>query len=67
MSKVITYTMPPKSIVVGIPFTWGTHSFWVIKVESGCLYRLDDGRKVNVPERDILLCGIVYANSIEIK
>ena len=67
MSKVIAYTMPPKSIVVGIPFTWGSCTFWVIKVEGGYIYRLEDGRKVDVPERDILLCGIVYANSIEIK
>lgn len=67
MSKVIAYTMPPKSIVVGIPFTWGSRSFWAIKVEGGYIYHLEDGRKVDVPERDILLCGIVYANSIEIK
>lgn len=67
MSKVIAYTMPIKSIVVGIPFTWGSRSFWAIKVEGGYIYRLDDGRKVDVPERDILLRGIVYANSIEIK
>lgn len=67
MHKIITYKMPPKSIMVGIPFTWGSCSFWVIKVEGGYIYRLDDGRKVDVPERDILLCGIVYANSIEIK
>ena len=67
MHKIITYKMPLKSIVVGIPFTWGSCSFWVIKVEGGCLYRLDDGRKVDVPQRDILLCGIVYANGIEIK
>ena len=66
-NKIITYKMPHKSIEVGIPFTWGSRSFWAIKVEGGYIYRLDDGRRVNVPERDILLCGIVYANSIEIK
>lgn len=66
-NKVITYTMPPKSIVVGIPFTWGTRGFWAIKVASGVKYSLADGGLVNVPESDILSNGIVYANSIEIK
>ena len=67
MPKVITYKMPPESIVVGIPFTWGSRNFWAIKVEDGFIYRLEDGRMVDVPEREILLGGIVYANSIEIK
>lgn len=67
MSKVITYKMPPESIVVGIPFTWGSRSFWAIKVEGGYIYRLEDGRVVEEPEEKILLCGIDYANRIEIK
>lgn len=67
MSKVITYKMPPESIVVGIPFTWGSRSFWAIKVEDGYIYRLEDGRKVDVSEREILLNIIDYANRIEIK
>lgn len=67
MSRIITYKMPPKSIVVGIPFTWGSRSFWAIKVEDGFIYRLEDGRMADVPEEEILLGGIVYANSIEIK
>lgn len=67
MSKVITYKMPPKSIVVGIPFTWGSRRFWAIKVEDGYIYRLEDGRMVDVPEEEILLQKIEYANSIEIK
>lgn len=37
-NKIITYKMPPKDIVVGIPFTWGTRSFWAIKVEDGDIY-----------------------------
>lgn len=67
MSKVITYKMPPESIVVGIPFTWGSRSFWAIKVEGGDIYRLEDGRMVGVPEEEILWDDIAYANSIEIK
>ena len=67
MHKIITYKMPPKSIMVGIPFTWGSRNFWAIKVEDGFLYRLEDGRVVDVPEEEILWGNIVYANSIEIK
>lgn len=67
MSRVITYKMPPKSILVGIPFTWGSRSFWAIKVEDGYIYRLEDGRVVDVPEEEILLSIIDYANSIEIR
>lgn len=67
ISKVIAYTMPPKSIVVGIPFTWGARNFWAIKIEDGDIYRLGDGRLVEVPEEEILCDEIVYANSIEIK
>lgn len=67
MSKVITYKMPPESIVVGIPFTWGSRSFWAIKVEDGYIYRLEDGRVVDVPEEEILSSIIDYANRIEIK
>lgn len=66
-NKVIAYKMPPESIVVGIPFTWGSRSFWAIKVEDGDIYRLEDGRLVEVPEPEILWDGIVYADSIEIK
>lgn len=67
-NKVITYKMPPESIVVGIPFTWGSRSFWAIKVEGGDIHRLGDGRLVDgVSEEEILFGGIVYANSIEIK
>lgn len=66
-NKIITYKMPSESIVVGIPFTWGSRSFWAIKVEDGSLYRLEDGRVVDVPEEEILWDDIAYANSIEIK
>lgn len=66
-SKVIAYKVPPESIVVGVPFTWGSRSFWAIKIEDGDIYRLGDGRLVEVPESEILWNGIIYANSIEIK
>lgn len=66
-SKVIAYKVPPESIVVGIPFTWGSRSFWAIKIEAGDIYRLGDGRLVEVPESEILWNDIVYADSIEIK
>lgn len=67
MSKVIAYTMPPRSIVVGIPFTWGLCNAWAIKVEGGDMYYLEGGRLVGETEEEILTYDIVYANSIEIK
>lgn len=67
MSRTITYKMPPKSIVVGIPFTWGLCHAWAIKVEGGDMYYLEGGRLVNETEEEILTYDIVYANSIEIK
>lgn len=66
-NKVITYNMPPKSIVVGIPFTWGLCNAWAIKVEDGSMYYLESGITVETPEEEILWSNIVYANSIEIK
>ena len=66
-SKVIAYKMPLKSIVVGIPFTWGRCNAWAIKVEDGSMYYLESGRTVNISEKAILWSDIVYANSIEIK
>lgn len=54
MSKVIAYTMPPKSIVVGIPFTWGLCNDWAIKVEDGGMYYLEGGGMVETPEEEIL-------------
>lgn len=67
MHKIITYKMPPKSIVVGIPFTWGLCNAWAIKVEDGYMYYLEGGRMVNETEEEILMDDIVYAKSIEIK
>lgn len=67
MHKIITYKMPPKSIVVGIPFTWGLCNAWAIKVEGGDMYYLEGGRLVGETEEEILWDDIVYANSIEIK
>ena len=66
MSKVITYKMPPASIVVGIPFTWGTRNVWAIKVEDDAMYYLATGKSVSTSEEEILHT-IEYANSIEIK
>lgn len=66
-NKVITYKMPPKSIVVGIPFTWGLCNAWAIKVEGGGMYYLESGRTVDISEEAILWSGIEYAHWIEIK
>lgn len=66
-NKIITYKMPPKSIVVGIPFSWGLCNAWAIKVEGGDMYYLEDGRLVNEAEEEILTYNIVYSKSIEIK
>ena len=56
-STVITYQMPPKSIVVGIPFTWGLCKAWAIKVEDGDMYYLEGGRMVSETEEEILMIG----------
>lgn len=66
MSKVVAYTMPPKSIAVGIPFTWGMSNAWAIKVEDGDSYYLSNGLRVLESEEEILQ-DIIYANRIEIK
>lgn len=66
-NKIITYKMPPQSIEVGIPFTWGLCNAWAIKVDDGDMYYLEGGRMVHEAEEEILMDGIVYANSIEIK
>lgn len=66
-NKIITYKMPPKSIVVGIPFSWGLCNAWAIKVEDGSMYYLENGVTVETPEEEILWSDVVYANSIEIK
>ena len=66
MSRIITYKMPPKSIAVGIPFTWGMCNAWAIKVEDGDSYYLSNGLRVSESEEEILQ-DIIYANRIEIK
>lgn len=45
MSKVIAYSVI-RMVVVGVPFTWGTRNAWAIKVESGGMYYLSNGKKV---------------------
>lgn len=66
MSKVITYGVV-HTVVVGVPFTWGTRNAWAIKVESGGMYYLSDGKRVRETEEDIIDGGIFYADRIEIK
>ena len=66
MSRIIKYEAP-KRVVVGIPFTWGLCNAWAIKVEGGDMYYLEGGRMAHEAEEEILMYGIVYANSIEIK
>lgn len=65
MSRIIKYEAP-KSVVVGIPFTWGLCNAWAIKVENRDIYYLSNGSKVLESEEEILP-DIIYANHIEIK
>lgn len=66
MSKVITYSVI-RTVVVGVPFTWGTRNAWAIKVESGGMYYLSNGQKVLETEEAIIDADIFYAGRIEIK
>ena len=66
MSKVITYSVI-RTVVVGVPFTWGRRNAWAIKVESGGMYYLSNGQRVLETEKDIIDADIFYAESIEIK
>lgn len=66
MSKVIAYSVIRK-VVVGVPFTWGTRNAWAIKVESGGMYYLSNGKKVLETEEGVIDAGIFYARRIEIK
>lgn len=66
MSKVITYSVI-RTVVVGVPFTWGTRNAWAIKVESGGMYYLSNGQKVLATEEEIIDSDIFYAERIEIK
>ncbi|CAK6595765.1 unknown function [Klebsiella phage vB_Kpl_K71PH129C1] len=66
MSKVIAYSVI-RTVVVGVPFTWGTRNAWAIKVESGGMYYLSNGKKVLETEEGIIDAGIFYAGRIEIK
>lgn len=66
MSNVITYGIV-RTVVVGVPFTWGTGHSWAIKVEGGDMYFLANGKPVHTTDEEIIDSGIVYANSIVIK
>lgn len=66
MSKVIAYSVI-RMVVVGVPFTWGTRNAWAIKVESGGMYYLSNGKKVLETEEGVIDAGIFYAGRIEIK
>lgn len=66
MSKVITYSVI-RTVVVGVPFTWGRRNVWAIKVESGGMYYLSNGHMVLETEKEIIDAGIFYAERIEIK
>lgn len=66
MSNIIAYSVV-RTIVVGVPFTWGCRNAWAIKVEGGGMYYLCNGRKVLEMEEDIINDDILYAERIEIK
>lgn len=66
MSNIITYSVI-RTVVVGVPFTWGTRNAWAIKVESGGMYYLSNGQRVRETEEEIIDDDIFYADRIEIK
>ena len=66
MSNVIAYSVI-RTVVVGVPFTWGTRNAWAIKVDSGGMYYLSNGQRVRETEEEILDDDIFYAERIEIK
>lgn len=67
-SNVITYEPAQPHIRIGVPFTWGAGGYWAIKMESGNIYWLHNGKQV--PEeicRSANQKPLTYANSLEIK
>ena len=66
MSNVIAYSVI-RTVVAGVPFTWGTRNAWAIKVESGGMYYLSNGQRVRETEEEIIDDDIFYAERIEIK
>ncbi|UVX30338.1 hypothetical protein A1k_00052 [Klebsiella phage VLCpiA1k] len=66
MSNIIAYSVI-RTVVVGVPFTWGTRNAWAIKVESGGMYYLSNGQRVGETEEEIIDDDIFYAERIEIK
>lgn len=67
-SKVITYKPAQEPVRVGVPFTWGAGAYWAMKVESGNIYWLHDGKQLSEEScRVVKKHRLTYANSIEIK
>lgn len=66
MSNIIAYSVI-RTVVVGVPFTWGTRKAWAIKVASGSMYYLHNGQRVRETEEEIINDDIFYAKRIEIK
>lgn len=67
-SKVITYEPAPSPIRVGVPFTWGAGDYWAMKVESGNIYWLHNGKRLSEEScRAVKKYRLTYANSVEIK
>ena len=67
-SNVITYEPAQPHIRIGVPFTWGAGGYWAIKMESGNIYWLHNGKQV--PEESCRSANkkpLTYANSLEIK
>lgn len=66
MRNIIAYSVI-RTVVVGVPFTWGTRNAWAIKVESGGMYYLSNGQRVGETEEEIIDDDIFYAERIEIQ
>lgn len=67
-SKVLTYEPAREPVRVGVPFTWGAGAYWAMKVESGNIYWLHDGKQLSEEScRTVKKHRLTYANSIEIK
>ena len=68
MSKVITYEPAHLDIRIGVPFTWGVKGYWAMKMGSGNIYWLHNGKQL--AEESVKAANasrLTYANSIEIK
>ena len=67
-SNVITYEPAQLDIRIGVPFTWGAKDYWAIKMESGNIYWLHNGKQlVEDSVKAANASRLTYANSLEIK